>query len=324
MITWNRLKENQAIFIGWQQVCLLLLTGLLLPFVSLFGQQRPRKTHQVKIISDNDSYTLTRKDGYYTNGIQFVYSWNNASDTTDLTLHTLELGQWMYNAENGSYLKREELDRPVTAFLFAAYHQTRFSERDDVFKWGVTGGVIGPPALGKEVQQGIHSILNMYEPKEWDYQLNTEIGLNASATWSPAIRTGRKHIGIKPVASASVGNTFTYAHIGTSLLLGKFNTNSHSVYWDANINGGTAESFFYIQPQIRLNAYNATVQGGLFRKDKGRYIGVLNPVMYVQHLGWMYSKKNFSLGISLVYESKQSKTQQYTQWYGHLSFGLAF
>lgn len=305
-------------------MCLLLLSSLFFPLASSFGQQQPRKNHQFKIISDNDSYTLTRKDGYYTNGIQFIYSWNSQQDTTDMTIHSLELGQLMYNAENGSYLKREELDRPVTAFLFAAYHQTRFNHQEDVFKWGITGGTIGPPALGRQVQEAIHSALNMYTPREWDYQLKTEIGLNGSATWSPRFRTGQKHVDIKPLIGASIGNTFTYANLGAALLLGNFNSNSRSVYWGANMNGGAAESFFYFHPEIKLNAYNATVQGGLFRKDKGEYVGVLNHVMYVQRLGWMYSKKDFSLEISLVYESRQSKTQQYTQWYGHLGFGLAF
>src|SRR5690606_35417434 len=133
-----------------------------------------------------DSYTLTAYDGYYTNGLKVVLGWNNKRDSTNSTIHKLELGQLMYNAKNGSYKRLEELDRPVTAFLYIRYGQQHFTPNASLLSWRINIGTIGPPALGRQVQESIHSLFNMYKPEEWDYQLNTEIGINADFTWSPA------------------------------------------------------------------------------------------------------------------------------------------
>lgn len=283
--------------------------------------------HSLQLFSDNDSYTFTSNDGYYTNGLSFVFSWSSARDTSNKTIHSLEMGQLMYNAKNGSYLRRDELDRPVTAFLYGQYDQTRFNKKNSVLRWGITVGTIGPPAFGRELQQTIHHIFHMYSPNEWDYQLKTEIGVNGSVTWSPALPKlfgAPSHFKLMPIGGAELGNTFTNANIGAALLIGTFNKNNATVFWNSQLNSQKRESFFYMYPQLKLSAYNATVQGGLLRKDKGPYTGKLNHVLYIQRAGWMYAKNAFSMGVSLVYTSRESLTQYFNQWYGSLQFGIEF
>lgn len=280
--------------------------------------------HSFKVSSDNDSYTLSANDGYYTNGIRFTYSWNSQKDSLDKTIHAFQLGQLMYNAKNGSYDNRRDLDRPVTAFLYANYTQFRFNRNTDLFQWGLTLGTIGPPALGRQLQQSIHNLFNMYTPDEWRYQLKTEFGLNVSAKWSPSIWKSQRHFTIKPIAGATLGNTFTNANLGAAFLVGRFNDNSSTVFWGSELNQQQSESFFYFYPQIVLSAYNATIQGGLFRKDKGDFTGKLNRTLYKQQFGWMYSHRAFSMGLALIYESKESLTQLFPQWYGNITLGLSF
>ena len=283
--------------------------------------------HFIQVTSDNDSYTLTRNDGYYTNGLRILFGWNSQKDTTCKTIRTLEIGQLMYNAKNGSYLKKEELDRPVTAFLYARYGQLSFTKRDDLFSWGVNIGTIGPPALGRPMQEAIHSLFNMYKPEEWDYQLKTEVGVNADLSWSPSVSLLRKPCSVfklLPVISGSVGNTFTGASLGPVLSLGRMGSNSQTIFWNSHLNSTSTESFFYFYPETVLSIYNATIQGGLFRSDKGPYTGKLNHVRYRQTIGWMYSGNVFNMGLGLVYDSKESKTQTHNQWYGRIQLGVAF
>lgn len=290
-------------------------------------QYQQRRHHYIEIISDNDSYTLTANDGYYTNGLKFVYGWNSHKDTTNTTIHTLEIGQLMYNAKNGSYRRKEELDRPVTAFLYARYGEQHFTKSNNLLAWGINIGTIGPPALGRQMQQAIHSLFNMYTPEEWDYQLKTEIGANADITWSPSLNLSDNQTPVfrlLPVASATFGNTFTGASLGPVFSLGKMGKNNQTIFWGSHLNGYSNESFFYFYPEMVMSLYNATIQGGLFRSDKGPYTGKLNHLRYRQTIGWMHSGPIFNIGLGLVFDSRESKTQWHSQWYGHVQLGVSF
>lgn len=279
---------------------------------------------ELQLTSDNDSYTLRGKDGYYTNGLKIAFRWKNKKDTSSKIIRSVEIGQLMYNAKNGSYTELYELDRPVTAFLYGAYSQVNFTKKDNVIKWNVTAGIIGPPAMGRQLQQAIHSTFGFYKPREWDFQLKTEAGINGSFLWSPQLKKIGGSADLKPVINATAGNTFTNVNVGAALLLGNFNTNSASVFWNANLNGTHKESFFYAYPQLIIKAYDATVQGGLFRNDKGPYVGRVNRTVFRPQIGWMYSNKGLLLNLVLSYESRESLTQIEPQFYGTIGLGFSF
>lgn len=296
---------------------------LLLVYIHTSAQNRYNKA--IQLISDNDSYTLRGKDGYYTNGLKIAFYWKDKNDTSFGTIHSLEIGQLMYNAKNGSYNEIYELDRPVTAFLYGAYRQTHFSKKNNVFQWYISLGTIGPPAFGRQMQEAIHSTLHMYKPQEWNFQLKSEFGVNVHAQWSAALLNAvSSSFDIKPVIGATLGNTFTNANIGAAMLLGKFNSNAASVFWNALPNARRTESFFYLYPQVIFKGYDATVQGGMFRHNKGSYVGVLNRVVFLPRLGWMYARHRFSLDLALSYESRESLTQQEAQWFGTIGLGYSF
>ena len=288
-----------------------------------------QRQHFIQLISDNDSYTLTGRDGYYTNGLSLLYGWNSAKDSTNQTIHSIELGQLMYNAKNGSYRHVYELDRPVTAFLYGAYKEAHFNKRGDLLRWGVTLGTIGPPALGRGLQQTIHSLFHMYPPREWDYQLYTEIGLNADFTYAPNITLGSKvdrpnWLRLIPVLKGSLGNTFTGASIGPVLSLGRMGGNAKTIFWNSHLNADQKESFFYVYPELVLGIYDATVEGGLFIKDKGPYTDKLRHLRYRQTAGWMHNSGLFSLGLALTYEQRVAVKQIRNQWYGQIKLGFSF
>ncbi len=308
----------------WRQLLIAILIfvfQLLIPKLVL-----SQKVHNLElgIASDNDSYTLRGKDGYYTNGIKIALRWKNKTDTSNKTIRQIEVGQLMYNAKNGSYNKIFELDRPVTAWLYAAYMETHFTKNENVWRWQINAGTIGPPAMGRQLQEGIHATLGMYKPREWQFQLKTAVGVNTSIDWSPNLNLGSENVTLKPMVGATLGMTFTNAHIGGALLLGKFNTNSSSTFWDSRLNTSEKESFFYIYPQLYFKAYDATVEGGLFRKsdDKGDYVGNLNRVLLLPKMGYMYANKNFSLHLGLTFTGRESKTQRENQLYGTIGFGF--
>lgn len=301
---------------------ILIFLILLLP-VTLISAQNNKYSRQFHIITENDCYTSLSNDGYYTNGLILSYQWRPkmTDSLTKTKINNIELGQYIYNAEDGHY-DIDKIDRPITGYLYGSYLQKRFNEKQDLLKWGLSLGVIGKPAMGEQVQIIIHDMWHLYETPQWKYQLQTAWGITGSVAWSPQLidRSRTKKIDFKPIFGASLGNMFTNVMAGSALLLGRFNNNSSTAFW-GNHTGRTKkdhEFFFYIYPAVYLQAYNATVQGNMFKHDTTLVPGKLNPFFFQGKLGVVYSLNNFSLGYNAVYENKQSLTQRAGQYYGSI------
>lgn len=304
-------------------VCLLRTAFLI--FIVLFSVPATAQTQrQVTIISENDGYISVNNDGYYTNGLKFSYQWRRVpAETRRERTNTFQLGQLIYTSQ---FAGEAALDRPITGYLYADFHQSVFNKKQDLLKWGIGFGLIGPPAFGKEMQERVHQVMQIYKPKNWDKQLRADWGLTADASWSPQLKKNRNSslLEMKPLLSVTAGNFFTHATLGSAFLLGRSNLNNATVFWDHHKGTTKAdrEYFAYVFPAVSFKAYDATVQGGMFKKGPEPIEGRLNPVFFQTRMGVMYSGNKLSLGAAAVYESKQSLTQGSTQWYGSLQVGF--
>ena len=125
-------------------------------------------------------------------------------------------------------------DRPYAAWLYggAAFHVYtparplargwRAVSRLDTVE--VTLGWVGPGALGKEVQDFVHDLIDVDRSFGWDNQIGDELGLNIvferKLRWSTTgARTGWG-ADLIPHAGVSLGNVFTYANLGAELRFG--------------------------------------------------------------------------------------------------------
>lgn len=300
---------------------ILIFLILTLP-ATVISAQNKNYTHQFQLITENDCYTSFSNDGYYTNGLMLSYQWRKNPDSLSaIKINSIEAGQYIYNAEDGHYFLNK-IDRPITGYLYAGYTQKRFNKKQNLLKWGFSIGAIGKPALGEEVQTIIHDFWRLYETPQWQYQLQPAWGITGNVAWSPQIvdRSKTKNIDLKPIIGASLGNMFTNAMVGSALLVGRFNDNASSAFWN-NHAGQTKkerEFFVYVYPAIYLQAYNATVQGNIFKQDTTLAPGRLNPFFFQGRLGVMYARNRFVFGYTAIYENKQSLTQRYPQYYGSI------
>lgn len=299
---------------------MLLLCTAFLYTIALSAQKL--NTKSIGIITQNDSYMLMGKDGYYTNGLVLSYNWTSR-DSNIHTIHSIEFGQLMYNARNGSYDELWKIDRPITAYLFGQYAQTHFY-RDNVIKWSLDLGTIGPNAYGREVQEFIHRTLGMYKPREWKYQLRNALGINGNITYAPLLFKEKTTVNFYPIVSSDFGMSFTNIGVSTLLTIGHKASNHQSMLWHANLNQtdpALFESFFYLRPSLTYNIYNATIQGGISFTDVNR--GTLNRYLFKSQLGWQYAHRKSALNLSVTYTGKEAKEQRNTQWYGSLGFFYA-
>lgn len=282
---------------------------------------------QFTIVSENDSYISVNNDGYYTNGVRLAYQWSSTSPARKKTerVHSFYVGHNIYTSQFSGEMKKERLDRPLAGYLYAGYHNSLYNAKEDLLKWGISVGVIGPAARGAEVQESAHKVMRIYKPTFWEYQLNEAWGGNADFAWSPSLsQPGTKtKWEFKPLLSATAGTLFTHAGVGGALIYGQFNKNSAAAFWGNHKgNSKTDREFFgYLMPMVYLKAYDATVQGGMFNAEPEKITGRLNPVFFQSKLGVTYAGNRLLLSAAAIYESKQSLTQRASQYYGSIQVG---
>lgn len=259
-----------------------ILSGILL---CLFMASSVHAGGTVSFILDNDVPFATDRE--YTNGTVFRYTTdvNQApgfvrsflTQTLDVDAFQLEysFGQWIYTPIDKMETRPIPDERPYAAVLYGEMGAT-FEKADMVHRVSLMLGVFGPPALGEEIQNFVHSVRNLQEVLGWDNQLKTEPALNINYDVAMPLSVaamGAWQLLAEPFIGVSLGNITTNARAGLSLRFGP------SLNWQptavANRPGLQAPSLF-MQAQAfrwhvygtvvgRLEGYSTLIDGNLFR-----------------------------------------------------------
>jgi hypothetical protein len=303
-----------------------------LPFLASAQQNNSAKPlrQQISITSDNDAYISLYTDRYYTNGIFFNYTWVSKQPRTSKKIQSLQLTQLMYNPYNYTIHNAENIDRPYAGLLLLSYSQTHFWGKESLLQMSATGGISGKPSLAGAFQNWYHRTVGFDPPAGWEYQVSTEPQINAGALYATSLfSTEGSIVAVKPVAEVSLGNTFTNAKAGLLFQLGAFEKNSQSIAWNATVENAQQsrrhpyELYLYFYPQIIAQVYDATIQGALFIKEKG-VVSKSQPFVYQQTFGGIYSGRKIFVGFSVIYQTKQTKTQYLSHMYGSIRLGCRF
>jgi len=318
-------------FKSWKFVASMLL---LLTFFSSKGQKPNHFSKQLFFLTENDFYLLQGKDGYYTNGIMFNYSTIHQSGRTSVIkqVDQFEMGQKMFTAYSRKIYHVDQIDRPITGYLYLQFLRTNFLKKNQFWQWGISAGTIGKASLGEALQNSYHKLIHINTSVwgwVWDYQLNSAFGIDLHANYAKAlVAKHNSSIQITPVTHCTLGSMFTNASEGVLFQLGKLNSQDKSAYWYAAVQKKPTdyqpELFFYYYPQLMGQLYNATIQGGLFNKDKGPIVSDAEPFVFLQQVGAMYSYNRYSLRAAVTFQGKESRSQRFNQKYGSLQFNYRF
>lgn len=318
-----------------QPAHLLLLFLCFSGFVSAQETTLPRKA-ELTIITENDNYNFTKQDRYYSNGLFIKYQWlakNKQPEKLALKLHRIEAGQMIFNP----YLNRRSLeqvlekqDRPYAGWLYGSYGQTNVYRNSSVLQWDVVAGVVGPAAGGKTVQTNYHKIIGLYKVYGWENQVSNEPGLNASVRYYHRLAVAR-NVSLHAAGKAMLGNTFTNAAAGLLFKAGKMDAEIETAYWTGRMgrnpkqNNHRKEFIFFLEPMLMAQAYNATVQGPLFSKNKGTYTSALNPFIYIIKTGFSISGPVIGFSAYYHFKQREAKTMiQPQEVYGAFAISVRF
>ncbi len=234
----------------------------------MFAQRTFQSTRSFSFRYQNDFFNAT--DKYYTQGVQFIYGapFLGRSPVAhvlfglkDATLeHAVLLEQQCFTP---SSIRRDTIftgDRPFAAALFLGQRMVSFApQRALKLSSAIKLGVLGPCALCAEEQRGIHRALDNIEPLGWQHQVAGDVIVNYS------LRIDKRVL----------RSSFAETSLGASAELGTYRTNTGL---HGRVEVGCFNSFFepaapsskvfhfsaYVEGQVTVIGYDATMQGGLF------------------------------------------------------------
>lgn len=260
--------------------CLLL--ALSLPIAA----REPPAGSELQLFVENDMWANT--DRYYTNGIKFgiglpfdilqtraaeVLRRLDPDDGEDVHVG-LFLGQNLYTPRDISIAAAQPHDRPWAAWLYlGGVAQRARGNRLDTVEIDV--GVVGPAALGEEVQREWHRLIGTGKPRGWRNQGDSEPAFLASYLHKRRLGDGNADLVLH--GGATVGTVLTLARAGGMLRLGQRMTGFGPDTIEpggAMLNGTRAsgaasrlgsEWYVFAGADHRLVAHNIFLDGPVFR-----------------------------------------------------------
>ncbi len=256
------------------------------------GAQTPAEQRSIWTIQgENDVVsTLPRgSDKFYTSGLRLGWTsgvgqvpevaarlgaavWGDGT-----TRVSLDISQQIYTPANTERVNPNPRDHPVAAYLGGT-----FSVIQDVGNSrGVLAfslGVIGPLALGRQVQNGFHELIGDRINKGWGGQLPNEpaVELVAEKTWRVALlEAGGLETDMLPSATLGIGTVRDYAQTGVVLRIGQGLANDFGVarirpgLTGGDAFGGREELAWYIFAGAngQVVARDAVLNGAIFQRS---------------------------------------------------------
>lgn len=304
-------------------LCLICLSGFGQSFKNEFGFK-----------TENDAYLATLNDRYYTNGL-FLYFRRaidpaKFSDQIEKKTYEISAGQKMYTPYWGQVAKREDQDRPFAGYLYAGGAYSVFYKNESVLKTSIEVGTVGPNSLAQDAQKFLHKTVGFYTPAGWEYQIKNEVAVNLAANYSKLLlRSSDQIIDLSGQGYVNLGTTFSGLGASALFRAGRLNQLFNSAYHNAVIGDSRtaslnkSELFFYAKPQLNVVAYDATIQGSLFKNNSPLTFDV-KPIVFEQQFGVNYSSKRFTADFNIIFKTKEVKSVAKAQNYGGLSLYYRF
>ena len=268
---------------------------------------------EIEAGTDNDFFVpFTKTDKYYTYGLRLGFRYVPKQTGFLSRVSPSSKRYFLHFAMNlkaftPNYLENtpdQILRRPFAGWLYGELNTTH-TFQNAVLRVGLQAGVLGPAAHAGDIQNWFHKHVTGDPVLEgWDKQIPNQAGINMVASYSTRLLGGHFWDGYM-TARGAVGNIYTYFAPQINFRIGRFLPISQSLALHNSIlsPSDAHELFFEIGPGIRLTAYDATLQGNLFRENAFLNAEQVNNISLTARMSVNYSKNRWSGQINYHYSS---------------------
>ena len=272
-------------------------------------------TAELGLKTDNDLYTSSRNDMYYTNGLELFYRFATKNNQVKIAKEITEfkLGQYIYTPRFIDSPNKALVDRPYAGYLFGEFGKSLFYKSESVVKVDFQLGYVGPNAFGKEVQTSLHNLIGYKKVLGWENQIHNSLSVQTHVQYSKKLFTSWNSdaVDFHWRSDANIGTVLIGASTGvvSRIALKKLVPVSDSNLYNGAIGSNQSEFYFYIAPSINYQFYDATIQGSVFNNSSPITFSLV-PFRFNGEAGFKYRKNNLNLSYVFVYRGKElySKT----------------
>lgn len=293
----------------------------------------PRHGTVVSLVEENDKFTPTNKDRYYTQGLRLSFNtdehhyWaltqeiNTPSDTTD------------YNPP--------DTDLPYSGALYLTYGYgailDRGGRRDCLFTAEFQFGVIGPASGAENVQNKFHDLVGITHPAGWSTQLPNEPAMNLNVEFKRRFDLDgptRDLLDLIARGQLQLGTLRTEVVLGAQLRWGWDldrswghgtirHSNAYQPIQGFNFasDGPMVSSWFFLDVQTEVVVRNYATDGANFVNSRSV---TRRPVVLQVSLGTTYHFYNLSGTYFVSLRSKDFETQLDYHCFGGLKADIKF
>ncbi len=212
-------------------------------------------------------------------------------------------------------------DRPFNAGISL---KTFLIQVDDVKQQQIATafsiGVMGPAALGYQIQYNIHRWLKNPLPHGWQYQTKNDIIVNYQLNYEKQLINAGNHFLMNTTAEARLGTLNTKLSGGINFMAGRFNKRYQPVKNEKR----KTEFYLYGQGRVNFIGYDASLQGGLFTRNNPYRISAahVTRVNFQADAEIIVNFKNLYLSYTQSVLTKEFRTGKYHRW-GGVSLGFS-
>lgn len=309
----------------------------------------PQYSNEFQLYVENDMWSGT--DRYYTNGIKFGFG-TDAGTLADLLNAPSEsllrrltdgsgcvqlglfFGQNMYTPRRITVAGPQPADRPWAAWLYVGGVAQRVEERK-LQTVELDVGVVGPAALGRQVQTQWHQLIGVDEPLGWANQIPNQPGVLVAFVEKVKYRTG--NFEVVPHFGGSLGNVMTLARAGGIVRWGRNMTGfgpdtiepGGAMLQATRVRSGEGgksglEWYVFAGADARAVAYNIFLDGPWFRTSPNVE---RRPLVYDWTAGVSVRVSTVRLSLTRVHRSEEFTTPTRgggTQSFYSFNVGLQF
>lgn len=261
----------------------------------------------------NDFFTGT--DRYFTQGIELDYKADSLKaylPKTPLfikptkivkTNYSLGLDYFGFTPKDPYPVAVQLNDRPfANVFIINATTESYLKKNKIKVMAALKLGLIGPLSGGEFVHKTIHKATGNRFPRGWDNQIKNDLLLSYEASLTKHFKLVDNLLEIEAFFEVEVGTYKVRQLLGGTLKAGKLNS-FEALAQDQKMN----EYYLFLSPRISRVYFDATLQGGIIKRDSPYQLNSSDVEDYVGsldigvHLGF----KSFSLQYEQAWMTKE-------------------
>lgn len=286
----------------------------------------------VRLHYENDYFSTT--DIYYTQGmnLEVMAPSFNKFPLSKLLIAAKEDQLYGLALEHDAYtptsISHSEIlygDRPfAAAFFLKSFAISSNREKHLRITSNLSLGVIGQASGAQWIQKTIHHWIGDTNPQGWNNQIQNDLVLNYEVGVEKNLLHAKNYFLINGFVNGRAGTLSDKLSTGTVLMIGKLNPVVTSIFAGAKERKEKFNFHFYFQPLVSTVLYDATMQGGVFRKSPYTLsFDEVNHFTFQGNAGLVFYIQSVYLEYFQSYITKEFKSGSDHHW-GGVRIGVNF